>query len=268
MELSSKTNHYKLSLKAYLTKSSIIHIMIVASFLIVGLIFKNQLASVRKHNIKLLERSIRVDMVAMPAATMQELKTLPIKENKPAPTEVKSKSTVKAVVINKNDVVFEKKVKKKNFMDMLQDVKKKNKLKKVKRPKIGIKSGRGKKEIDEYKKLVLMGNQLSKGNSAHGETNADEIGALNLYAEKLLQNLRPLWTLPAYLKDKDLKCRIQIYISKSGKLLRAKIYESSSNEEYDSRALSIVRKAAPFPRLPNEIIKNGINGDIILGFPI
>ena len=42
----------------------------------------------------------------------------------------------------------------------------------------------------------------------------------------------------------------------------------SQNSEYDKKAISIVKKAAPYPRIPKDIVRNAVNGDLILGFPL
>ena len=111
-------------------------------------------------------------------------------------------------------------------MDMLKDIKKDKKklVKKETKAQKGKKTRRSKKEIKEYNKLVLMGNQLSKGTSTAGTNNNDLSSALNLYAENLLVKLRPLWTLPAYLKKLDLRCRIQIFFVWFWKAYKGRYY--------------------------------------------
>ena len=115
--------------------------------------------------------------------------------------------------------------------------------------------------------LLLQGNKLSKGTGIVG----DGIAATEtfaLYLGKLPMIVRPHWILPSYLLDKDLKCRIRIYLSENGKLLRSNIFETSGNIEYDNKALLAVKKASPFPELAENIKKRGIDGDIVLGFPL
>ena len=264
MNLSANTKF-----SAYLQKSTLLHIAVVGAFFIAGYIASMNLLNIKKHNIKLLEKSIRVDMVAMPSATMQELKTIKMNDFSKEPQK-KIAAPAPKDIIKKNDIVFKKKVKKKSFMDMLKAVKKNNKvLHKKKNLKGNVNTdGKSKKEIEEYNKLVLMGNQLSNGNSATGEVNEGDVDALNSYATQLVLKIKPLWRLPAYLLSKNLTCRVRVFLASSGRLIKAEIFESSGNSEYDKKALNTVQKASPYPNIPAEIRRSALRGNIILGFPL
>jgi TolA protein len=220
---------------------------------------------------KLIESSVRVDVVAMPKLTLKELKALPpiSRGDIDAPVEEK---VVKKDTINKGDVVLEKKVKKKSFLDMMKNLSnktaKKEKTKKKKKEKKGNKNGLN-IDSNTLRNLVAEGNKVSKGVaiSGTGSSNGD-LTEFNLYMSALPAHIRVNWKLPGYLLEKDLKCRIRIFLNKNGKLLKAEVYQSSGEEEFDQRALSAVQKSSPFPSVPSQNAKNALNGEIVLGFPL
>ena len=119
----------------------------------------------------------------------------------------------------------------------------------------------------ELQQLILAGNKLSKGSSLTGGS-GDSGDAFTQYISSLPDMIRPRWKLPSYLIDQNLKCRIRIFLNPTGRLLRAEIYESSGNSEYDRRALEAVKGTSPFPELAESFKSRGINGDIVLGFPL
>jgi len=236
-----------------------------------------------KQSIKIsqIQSSVRIDVVAMPKETLMELKAIEknLKKGealfKEEPQEIKKVQNVQDV-INKDDLVFDKEKKNNNLMSLLKDMSKKD-----------IEVKKGKKEIEakenpkdtggvvghkfdgELRNLVLRGNQLSQGTGlTGGGDNSGDLTTLNLYASGLPDHIRPYWKLPTYLKDKEYKCRIRIYLRPSGSLIKAHVFESSGNDEYDQKALSAVKKAEPFSNVPKDIQSRASQGDIILGFPL
>ena len=120
---------------------------------------------------------------------------------------------------------------------------------------------------------MIEGNKISKGeNIIEGRTLLKEEVGLQIiteYISKVRRSVRSYWKLPEYLKeDKNYRCRIQIFISDDGSLLSLNVIEKSGNEEFDKRALQTVEMAAPFPPVDPVIRKRGLNGDLILGFPL
>ena len=221
---------------------------------------------------KLIESSVRVDVVAMPKLTLKELKALPPISRGLEDAPVK-KEVIKKDIINKDDVVLEKKVKKANFLDLMKnlsnkEVKKSKKKIQKKKVKRGNKNGLN-IDTNTLKNLVAEGNKVSKGValSGTGSANAD-MTEFNLYMAALPAHVRLHWRLPGYLMDKGLKCRIRIFLNESGKLLKAEVYETSGEEEFDERALKAVQSSSPFPRVPSLNTKNALNGEIVLGFPL
>ncbi len=115
---------------------------------------------------------------------------------------------------------------------------------------------------------MIQGNKISEGVSLTGSGASASNGEFERYVDSLPNFIRPHWRLPSYLLGKELRCRIRVYISEDGRLLRAIIHESSGEEEYDNKAIEAVKSASPFPGLGKEYAKRGVDGEILLGFPL
>ena len=261
-------------MKKYTIQSLIGHIGIVLFcflFTFVGSkIFKSN-----KKNFTFIQSSVRVDVVAMPKISLKRLKAIQtLKSSNSDVGGIEEETPVEDK--NTNDKTFLKEKKKKNFSDLLNRLSKR-KVKKDK--KINKKKGKGsgnKKSSgtlsnsarNELRDLVLAGNKLSKGSAIVGSSGAAVAGIVGEYLGSLPDHVRPNWKLPSFLIDKELTCRIRIFLSKTGKLLKAEVFESSGNDTYDQRALNAVRSSSPYPNLPEEVISKAINGEIVLGFPL
>jgi TonB family protein len=254
--------------KFYMTKSMFLHLaLVVLAVVSTKLMFWNQ-ENIRKTNIKLVEASVRIDMVAMPKFTIKELKSMDLGSE----GEVEPEPIIKAKPIDnsKGPEFLKKKKKKPNFMDMMKNLSK-QKVSKQKKRKKKIKKGNdgiSNNDRSDLSKLVLSGNKLSKGMALTGGSNAAAQEGFQLYVSKLPNFVRPRWNLPAYLMGKELRCRIRVYLAPSGKLLKAEIYESSGDADYDQRSLAAVQKSSPFPSLDKAYSNKGIKGEILLGFPL
>lgn len=232
------------------------------------------LSDTQKYNIKLARASVRVDVVAMPKYTIKELKSLrQLERSSGAKVEAPAQKKVEAP--KKDD--FIKKKKKVDFMAMIKDLsqkdvkKKKSKNKKKEKSKSG--SGSEKNKINnqmrsKLNKLLVAGNKLGEGSAIVGSGDAGSLTVFEGYVAQLPEHVRPNWKLPSYLIDKDLKCRIKLYLSPSGEVIKTEIFESSGEEDYDKRALNAIKLSNPFPSLPTEIKKEASNGAIVLGFPL
>jgi TonB family protein len=257
--------------KYYFSWSFAFHVSLLLLFLLISKLFHDKLTERKDFNMRLVESSVRVDVVAMPKMTIKELKALPPVSRGEVDAPVK-KEVVKKDVINEGDVVLKKKAKKTNFLDMMKNLSNKNvkksKTKKKKKTKKGNKNGLN-IDSNTLKNLVAEGNKVSKGValSGTGTANAD-MTEFNLYMAALPAHVRVNWRLPGYLMEKGLKCRIRIFLNGSGKLLKAEVYQSSGDEEFDERALKAVQLSSPFPNVPQTNRKNALNGEIVLGFPL
>lgn len=232
---------------------------------------------IRKFNISLVEKSVRVDVVSMPKFSLQELKELQ-KISGSLDQQVESESKEKVVdnsPVKEGDFLKEKKEEKKNLFDMLQQYSRKKVEHKKSVKKNSREKGAGgherqidKATRDKLKSLVFQGNKISEGESAFGDNQSGIRGTeFAKYSLSLPDMVRPYWKLPSYLKDKTIKCRIRIFLAADGKLLRANIFESSGNSEFDDKAMAAV-KSATFPPLPESIKDKGPKGEILLGFPL
>jgi TonB family protein len=224
--------------------------------------FKNQ-------DVEIIRSSVRVDVVGMPKFTIQELRdmqkeALPEKlsvteEAKGAKIETKADS---ADVIKKDDLVIKEEIKKKSsFLNLISDYSKK-KID-TKDSKKGVRNG--KSSLDN---LILEGNRLSKGSAIVGDYSDTENTAFSSYVQTLPELVRVHWKLPSYLLDKNLRCRIRMFISSSGQLIKVELHESSGQSEFDARAEKAIRDSAPFPKPEPEVASRLMVSGIILGFPL
>lgn len=259
------------SFKEYLFLSSFWHIILVfavASFTFFGFINQRDL---RRKNLKLVNSSVRVDMVAMPKLTLKELKQISMEidsSSGPSP----SKKTGQEKSLNKSDVVLKKAKKKTSFLDMMKGLsKKKIKTKNLKKTKNSnsksSKNSNSNRKIDrKLNELILAGNKVSKGSSITGNTGGTN-GALEDYAIKVRDAVKINWFLPSYLQNQGYRCLIRIYINENGNLIDSKVVESSGSDEFDSKALLSVRKAK-LSSPSAEILRDVKGGEIILAFPL
>ncbi len=200
---------------------------------------------------KILQASVRVNVVAMPTLTPEELK------------EIKMPAT------DQPTEMVEKKAKKSNFDDMLksfsdQDVES-IKLEK-KKPK--QKKQTGQKQIDpKLQRLILAGNKLSQGRESYGDQREIDYDELDLYSVEVRDQIHPYWQLPSHLLNEDLQCVVQVFIDAQGNLKGYKIHKSSGKNEFDERALAAIEQAAPFSPPKNEILSALKNGNLLLVFP-
>lgn len=253
------------NLKKYFMIALAIHVSLV----LFGFVFQSVLGIDWFQNksaikeIEIIQSSVRVDVVAMPKFTVQELKKMEIA---PPSQEEKTEEVKPSVDNSKSEIEFKKKTNKVNLNNLLSNLSKKKtakgKKKKVKGNKI-LKSQRS-----QLRKLVLEGNKVSTGTSLVGDGLAQERTVFNNYVSALPNFVRPHWKLPSYLIDRDLKCRIRVFIAANGKILKAQIYESSGEAEFDQKALASVKRVNSFPKPQRDILARVAAGDVILGFPL
>ncbi len=204
-----------------------------------------------------IKSAVRVDMVGLPDKTLKELKSRKIKKNSKKSTKVASKE-IKQDTSDSSlaKVIAEAKKKKISSTDEKNFKKNLNKEDK-------------KDHLDKIESLVVKGNQLSAGRDMDSNRLAEERDILEEYAENISLKVRTFWQLPVnFKKDDKLVCRLKVFISSKGQLLRVDFYQKSSNEEFNQRALQSIKLAAPFDPPPESVAKIVENGTIILGFPI
>lgn len=250
----------------YLRRSFYVHCILVLLTLIGGKIVISEHQKLRDQNLELVRASVRVDMVSMPTHTLEELKTMtPETAATPEPVKEEAKPEVKEVAKEaaKEDVKDLEKVEEDKHQNFL------TKLKQLSGKKISKKqNSKEVSENQELKQLVLAGNKLSKGTETYGDSRGGDQTAFQAYVSRLPQKVKPFWRLPSFLLNKNLKCRVRVWISMSGHVSRAEIYQSSGDSEYDQKALDAVNSASPFPQLAENFSKRALNGEILLGFPL
>jgi colicin import membrane protein len=199
--------------------------------------------------VEVIKASVRVDVVAMPKMSIQELKKMTMEDVTDEPSE---EGRSEKEDIKPEDLVEEVKVKKKSFTSLLADYSKKDVIKK----KPGTTG------------VELAGNKTSSGAAIVGDRSDGPGSPFSIYVQGLPDIIRPRWTLPSFLKDQNLQCRIKIFISATGQLLRTEVYESSGNDDYDQRAIAAIKRSAPFPVPEKDAAKFLAVKGLILGFPL
>ena len=207
---------------------------------------------------EVINSAVRIDIVAMPKLTLQELKQIDVSQATPVKEEPAEESKSNET----SEVEFKKEAKKIDVNNLLKNFSEKNVVKKIKKKK--------EKEIDQkaLQNIILEGNKVSKGSSTTGESIAEANQAFVAYVQSLPDKVRPNWTLPSYLKDSDLRCRVRIFLDANGKIIRTQIFESSGDTEFDAKALEALKKSSPLPRPDQKFLSRAIGGDVTLGFPL
>jgi TonB family protein len=243
----------------FLAKAFLVHISIVVIFVSFDILFNFDFFSTKKNNVdlKVIESAVRIDIVALPKFTLEELKKMDVNDTVQETKEEKIENSNET-----SKIEFNKKSKKLNLNNLLKNLSKK-KLKKVK-----IKKQENKIDRSKFKKLVLEGNQISKGSSTSGQQVSNGQQMYISYIQSLPDRVKPHWKLPSYLLGKDLQARLRVFIAANGVILKVVIYQSSGDTEFDSKAIEAVTKSSPFPKPSNEILTKVIAGDVILGFPL
>jgi TonB family protein len=253
----------------FLRRSFYIHCALASLSLLGGKIVLTQQQKLHDQNLELIRASVRVDMVAMPEQTLEELKTMtadaPVAEVKKDEIKVEPKAEVQEVA------KAEPKELEKPEINSVEDKHQSflMKMKHLSGKKITKNQASNKgTESQELKQLVLAGNRLSKGTETYGDSQGADQTAFQVYVSRLPQKVKPYWRLPSFLLNKKFKCRVRVWIAMNGMVSRAEIYQSSGDREYDQKALDAVNSASPFPQLSEDFGKRALNGEILLGFPL
>lgn len=248
------------SLKRTFTIALALHVII--GLLLTGLSFLFDMGifqSTTEEAPEYLQSAVRVDVVAMPKLTVQELKNM--SPEAPASASKDTAPEAKAAT-SESDTEFktEKKVELSSLLSSLSSRKtEKAKKKKNKGPALDSKA---------LNDLAMEGNKVSKGQSLVGDALKENQGEFASYVSSIPARVRPHWKLPSYLIEKDLKARIRIYISENGKILKTEIFESSGVDEFDRRALQALKATGILPAPDKGIRSRLAAGQVVLGFPL
>lgn len=245
-----------------------VHVLLVIIALISGSTIFNIIKS--NNNVEIIRSSVRVDVVGMPKFTIKELREFqaePVAKPEPEQQGAKVETKVKDEapdVIKKDDIVIQEKGEKKksSFMNLITEASSK-KVAPTDRKKGKLKSNN--KDLDS---LIIEGNRLSKGSALVGEYTNEQNSEFSAYVQTLPELVRAHWKLPTYLMNQNLKCKIAIYLSASGEVVKTELLESSGQSEFDSRAEKAIRDGSPYPKPDASVAPRLANSGIILRFPL
>lgn len=236
----------------------------------------------KNKNIEIIKSSVRIDVVGMPKFTLQELKKKSLddfdlnpktvtsqnlkRDQKNGLTNIESDSTLPPALNEKNQTKVQKKASG-SLKNLLTSYSSKKIMKKNRQAKKNKLLKENKKIQENLGKLALEGNKLFKGASLSGDYSDEDISEFSKYIQTLPEYIREHWKLPSYLIDRDLKCRIKIFLSRDGDLLKSEVIETSGVEEFDQRATEALKRTS-FPLPSKKVASRLITSGIILGFPI
>ncbi len=222
----------------------------------------------------------KVNLVTLEPPAPAKPKVKPVRIKKPAPKPVKSRKIKKAPPISKKKIAVKKKaaglkvkkkgVKKKevaipaNPDDVIskfkqkygEEIKLENKLDEL---RTAIASEEKNKESRINNIALQARRSASSSKSGLTKVRSREMDRiLKGYYNSLWDKIRKSWVLPGKPESyRGMKAIISVKISGPGELLDVTIEEGSGNSFYDESAVRAVRKAAPFPKLP-ESQNNGM----------
>ena len=222
------------------------------------------------NNVEIIRASVRVDVVGMPKFTVKELKEMqaePVARPEPEPEGAKVETKAKeeaADIIKKDDLVIQEKGEKKksSFMNLISDYSSK------KVAPSDRKKGNAKSTNKDLDSLIIEGNRLSKGSALVGDYTDEQNSEFSAYVQTLPELVRAHWKLPTYLMNQNWKCKIAVYLSASGNVIKTDLIESSGQAEFDSRAEKAIRDGSPYPKPEATVAPRLANSGIILKFPL
>lgn len=223
-------------------------------------------------NIRIVGKAIRVDVVAMPSMTIQELKNYEEPAGEETQTPAPALEEKKVETGGDENTVFEKEKPQTNFADLMKNLSqrdvKKEKNQPVKKTGPQKKSGVGGISSENAKKILAMGNQLAQGSALYGASGSNANDVFDRYALAVMEKVRSNWTLPGFLAGKDFRCQVQVFISAEGKLIKTVLLTSSNNSDYDERAIAAIKKIVQFEVPDSSIAQRVAAGQIALAFPL
>lgn len=190
--------------------------------------------------------TLRVDLVALPDQTKQELEQIipdesvakekpnPEPPEKVDPKEKQQKAPETST--QQNSIDPGKKADQKNRKDRMNRALNKLKALQSIKPK-----------SPELSHPLLKGNEISQGTSALGEKS----DAARYWEDSVVSRIRQNWDLPIWLKRLELRGRVQIEIERTGQLASLNWITRSGNDAFDSAVERSIRDSLPFPKSPS-----------------
>lgn len=221
-----------MTLRPYLKWSLIAHLGLVVAAAIQALILPGKSTP----RIPLL----RVDLVALPDLTPQEM----VRMQKAAARPQKEEKSSKETLSSKDRVA--------NALARLRAIR-------------DASEQRDAQDRQAKAPEVVKGNVLTRGQSL--SEHARETGEAS-YLDVVRDRLEANFALPVWLKRLDPKARILLQISASGSVIRLSFVESSGNAEYDRIVRQTVEDAQPFPAPDDGIADRIASEGIVIDFPL
>ena len=97
---------------------------------------------------------------------------------------------------------------------------------------------------------VFKGRQVQKGQADGEDKTAAEQLEIQAYFTAVRAHIKLYWQLPQELADQGFRAKVYTAIDGKGAVLNKKIFQSSGNEEFDTRVLETIQRASPFPPPP------------------
>lgn len=227
----------------------------------VGILFLMVVRGYFSKEIKPFERTVRVDIVAMPDKVQKIVKPQPKKEEKKADKKEKVKKTqekkeakkeAEKAVVRPKDAKSKKEVK---------DDLKASELSAFEKLAL-LKAQKEEKEIVEKQKAIA-GNRLAKGSDLVG---VEKIEYSN-YKSTLHTAISAEWDLPKWLLEGNLRAVAHIKIDEAGNLISKEIISSSGNSIYDEKVMEAIEDSAPFSPPPEKFKQIVFYEGVQLAFP-
>ncbi len=86
---------------------------------------------------------------------------------------------------------------------------------------------------------------------------------LGEYYNTIWSMIKERWSIPEYLKGKNLRAVISIRIKRSGKIEKIYIEKSSGNRLFDNCAIKVIKSLGSFPPLPDYVKNNTLEIGVI-----
>lgn len=115
-------------------------------------------------------------------------------------------------------------------------------------------SNRVENVIDELRKKVA-----SSVPSSDKKSNGGRDDGMREYYTLIWSRIRNMWTLPPdILPRKDIEAVIHVTIARNGNVVDMYFEKRSGNEQFDESTVRAIRKASPFPPLPEGVGRSSI----------
>jgi len=212
------------------------------------------------------EKTVRVDIIAMPDKVQKIVKPKKIEAKAEAKKEKSKKKTPKtkpkekprAKTVSKSQKTAPvKKAKPKAPKEDLQ----KSQMSAFEKL-AALKAAKEQTEIEEKQKAIA-GNRIAKGTDLVGVEKME----YSNYKSTLHKAISSEWDLPKWLLEGDLRATALIKIDEDGNLIFKQIVTSSGNSIYDEKVMEAIVDSAPFSPPPSKFKKIVFYEGVQLAFP-